>query len=189
MKPLFIASALAIACTTAMAQPQKPTYSYFEGANLSMGIAQNSTEETISSVTTTRKTSAGIAKINYTFALAYPAKLGVSASFDLKNSQVNDTTYLATNAPTEVTLEPGFLLRNNALLYAKLGTYASRYEAGANATRKLTGTSYGIGIKHYVYGQNFIQLEWTQRKADDNRAGLDSTIKQSSTALLVGFNF
>jgi hypothetical protein len=189
MKPLFIASALALACSSVLAQPQKPTYAYFEGVNLSIGVAQNSTDETVSSVTTTSKTNAGIAKINYTFALAYPAKLGVSATFDLKNSQINDSTYLATNAPTEVTVEPGFLLRNNALLYAKLGTYASRYEAGTNATRKLSGASYGIGIKHYVYGQNFIQLEWTQRKADDNRAGLDSAIKQSSTALLVGFNF
>jgi hypothetical protein len=189
MKPLFIASALALICSSAMAQPQKPTYAYFEGVNLSMGVTQNSTEETVSSVATTGKTTAGVAKVNYTFALAYPAKLGISATFDLKNSQINDATYLAANAPTEVTVEPGFLLRNNALLYAKLGTYASRYESGTNATRKLSGASYGIGIKHYVYGQNFIQLEWTQRKADDNRAGLDSSIKQSSTALLVGFNF
>jgi hypothetical protein len=189
MKPLFITSALVLVCSCAMAQPQKPTYAYFEGVNLSMGVTQNSTEETVSSVATTGKTTAGVAKVNYTFALAYPAKLGVSATFDLKNSQINDTTYLAANAPTEVTVEPGFLLRNNALLYAKLGTYASRYESGTNATRKLSGASYGIGIKHYVYGQNFIQLEWTQRKADDNRAGLDSSIKQSSTALLVGFNF
>jgi hypothetical protein len=189
MKPLFITSALVLVCSCAMAQPQKPTYAYFEGVNLSMGVAQNSTEETVSSLATTGKTTAGVAKVNYTFALAYPAKLGVSATFDLKNSQINDTTYLAANAPTEITVEPGFLLRNNALLYAKLGTYASRYESGTNATRKLSGASYGIGIKHYVYGQNFIQLEWTQRKADDNRAGLDSSIKQSSTALLVGFNF
>jgi hypothetical protein len=48
----------------------------------------------------------------------------------------------------------------------------------------------GIGIKHYVYGQNFIQAEWTQRKADDNPAGLAGVkFKQSSAAVLVGFNF
>jgi hypothetical protein len=189
MKSLLIASSLSIVCATAIAQPQKPSYAYFEGANLSLGMAQNSTEETIASASTTSKTSAGIAKINYTFALAYPGKLGVSASFDLKNSKVNDSTYLAATAPTEITIEPGLLLRNNSLLYAKVGSYASRYEAGANPSRKLSGTSYGIGIKHYVYGQNFIQLEWTQRKADDNQAGLGSSIKQTSTAALVGFNF
>jgi hypothetical protein len=76
------------------------------------------------------------------------------------------------------------------LLYGKLGTYSSRYESGANPTRNLSGTSYGIGFKHYIYGQNFIQAEWTQRKADDNPAGLSGVkFKQSSAAVLVGFNF
>jgi hypothetical protein len=76
------------------------------------------------------------------------------------------------------------------LLYAKLGSYSSRYEAGASTARNLSGTIYGIGIKHYIHGQNFIQAEWTQRKADDNGAGLTGVkFKQSSAALLVGFNF
>jgi hypothetical protein len=97
---------------------------------------------------------------------------------------------LTLNGPTEITIEPGILLLSNSLLYGKLGTYSSRYESGANPTRNLSGTSYGIGFKHYIYGQNFIQAEWTQRKADDNPAGLAGVkFKQSSAAVLVGFNF
>jgi hypothetical protein len=187
MKKLLISTGLLLASTFSFAQPQKPTYAYFEGFNLSMGAAQNST---LATGTTKANTSLGLAKLNYTFALAYPAKLGVTATVDLKSSKVSANENLATNGPTEVTIEPGVLLLSNSLLYGKLGTYSSSYESGSNAARNLTGTSVGVGIKHYIYGQNFIQAEWTQRKADDNGAGLAGIkFKQTSAALLVGFNF
>ena len=190
MKKLLISTGLLLTASLAMAQPQKPTYAYYEGINLSVGAAQNSTEATTASSATKANTSVGIAKLNYTFALAYPAKLGVSATMDLRNSKVSDTENLTLNGPSEITIEPGVLLLSNSLLYAKFGTYASKYESGTNAARNLSGTSVGIGIKHYVYGQNFIQAEWTQRKADDNPAGLAGVkFKQSSAAVLVGFNF
>lgn len=189
MKKLLITSGLLLSTSLVLAQPQKPTYAYFEGFNMSMGVAQNSTEATATTSTKTN-TSLALAKLNYTFALAYPAKLGITATMDLKSSKVSDTENLAVNGPSEVSIEPGVLLLNNSLLFAKLGSYSSRYESGSNPTRNLTGTSVGIGIKHYVHGQNFIQAEWTQRKADDNGAGLAGIkFKQTSAAVLVGFNF
>jgi hypothetical protein len=187
MKKLMISTGLLLTASLALAQPQKPTYAYYEGFNLSMGVAQNNTKDVTNS--TSLSTSVGQGKLNYTFALAYPAKLGVSATFDLRNSQINSTDNLSTNAPTELTVEPGILLLSNSLLYAKLGTYNTRFESGANASRNLNGTSFGFGIKHYVYGQNFIQAEWTQRSAENNNAGSTGKFKQSSAALLVGFNF
>ena len=190
MKKLLALAALFATAHASFAQPAKPNYSYFEGFNLSMGVAQNSTNATYASTTTKGNTSLGVAKVNYTFALAYPAKFGVSATFDMKNSKVSDQEYLAATTPTEVSIEPGLLLISNSLLYGKLGTYSSSYESGNNAARNLTGTSVGVGIKHYIYGQNFIQAEWTQRKADDNGAGLAGIkFKQTSAAILVGFNF
>jgi hypothetical protein len=192
MKKLFALTVLAIAAQTTSAQPAKPSYSYFEGFNLSVGAAQNKTDktDTSTSTVTSANTTSALAKLNYTFALAYPAKLGVSATVDLKNSKISDNETLAANGISEITVEPGILLLNNSLLYAKVGSYASRYEVAANAARNLSGRSYGFGIKHYVYGQNFIQAEWTQRKADDNTAGLTGVqFKQSSAAVLVGFNF
>lgn len=189
MKKLLTLATLVVGAQASFAQPAKPTYAYFEGINLSMGVAQNSTETTPSSATAKSNTSLGVAKINYTFALAYPAKLGVSATFDMKNSKVSDTEYLAISSPTEVSIEPGILLISNSLLYAKLGTYSSRYEAGGNPSRNLSGMSYGIGIKHYVYGQNFIQGELTQRTADGGAGLAGVKFKQGQAALLVGFNF
>lgn len=190
MKKFLISTGLILTAAASLAQPQKPTYAYYEGVNLSMGVAQNSTQTTSASSATKANTSVGVAKLNYTFALAYPVKLGISATLDLKNSKVSSSENLSANGPSEVTIEPGVLLLSNSLLYGKLGTYSSRYESGANPTRNLSGTSFGIGIKHYIYGQNFIQAEWTERKADDNGAGLAGIkFKQSSAALLVGFNF
>ncbi len=190
MKKLLTLAALVTSAHAVLAQPAKPTYAYYEGVNLSMGVAQNASEVTAASGAVTKgDTSLGVAKINYTFALAYPGKLGVSATFDLKNSKLTNNEFLATNGPTEVTIEPGVLLLTNSLLYAKLGTYSSRYESSISA-RNLSGKSFGVGIKHYVYGQNFIQAEWTQRQADDNNAGFSGDkFKQNSAALLVGFNF
>jgi hypothetical protein len=190
MKKLLLSTSLILAGSMVCAQPQKPTYAYYEGVNLSMGVAQNATESSTDTTTIKANTSVGVAKLNYTFALAYPAKLGISTTLDLKNSKVSDTENLAVSGPTEITLEPGVLLLSNSLLYGKLGTYASRYESGTNPTRNLSGKTMGVGFKHYIYGQNFLQLEWSQRKADDNPAGLTGTrFKQSSTAILVGFNF
>jgi hypothetical protein len=190
MKKLITLTALVTSAFTAMAQPAKPTYAYYEGVNLSMGVAQNATQVTTAAGAVTKgNTTLGVAKVNYTFALAYPAKLGVSATFDLKNSKITDSEYLSASAPTEITIEPGLLLLTNSLLYAKLGAYTSHYESSIS-TRNLSGTSYGVGIKHYVYGQNFIQAEWTQRQADSNNAGFNGDkFKQSSGAVYVGFNF
>ena len=191
MKKLLTLAALITSAHAAFAQPAKPTYAYYEGINLSIGAAQNSTEVTSSSGGVTKgNTSLAVAKVNYTFALAYPAKLGLSATFDMKNSKVSDNgEVLAKTTPTELTIEPGLLLLSNSLLYAKLGTYASNYESNIGS-RSLSGKSYGIGIKHYVYGQNFVQLEFTQRTSDSTNAGLGGDkFKQSATALLVGFNF
>jgi hypothetical protein len=189
MKKILTLAAFSVLSQTSFAQPVKPTYAYFEGANLSMGVAQNTSKAVSTTSTTQANTSVGVAKVNYTFALAYPAKLGVSASFDLKNSKIVNGEVLAKNSPTEITIEPGVLLRSNSLLYAKLGTYASTYQSNVGS-RKLSGSSYGIGIKHYVYGQNFIQAEWTERTTDTVNAGLGGDkFKQSSAAVLVGFNF
>lgn len=189
MKKSIIASALVLSCVAAIAQPAKPTYSYYEGFNLSMGLGENATTETVGSTTYKATTITTVAKANYTFALAYPAKLGLSATFDLKNSSINGTDTLAISAPTELTVEPGVLLLSNSLVYLKLGSYASRFESGANASRNLSGTSYGIGFKHYVHGQNFIQIEWTDRTPSATAGLPDTKFKQTSTVVSLGFNF
>ncbi len=192
MKHILTCVALAVSASTCLAQPAKPSYSYFEGFNLSVGAAQNKTEKTdiATAASNNVKNNTAVAKLNYTFALTYPAKLGVSATVDLKNSKISNNETLSANGMSELTVEPGVLLVNNSLLYAKLGSYASRYELATSAARNLSGKSLGLGIKHYVYGQNFIQAEWTQRKADDNPAGMTGVkFKQSSATVLVGFNF
>jgi hypothetical protein len=189
MKKFLTLVVLTASAHVSFAQPAKPTYAYYEGFNLSMGVAQNSTEVVPSTGGSKAKSMVGVFKVNYTFALAYPAKLGLTATFDLKNSKVSDTEVLASNAPTEISIEPGILLITNSLLYAKLGAYSTRYESNLGS-RSLSGKSYGIGIKHYAYGQNFIQLELTQRSTDNTNAGLGGDkFKQSSAAALVGFNY
>lgn len=189
MKSLFAATVFTVACAAAIAQPQKPTYAYYEGLNLSLGLTQNTTETTGASNQKSTG-SMGVAKVNYTFALTYPAKLGLSATMDLKSSRVSNDEFLSVIGPSEISIEPGILLLSNSLLYGKLGSYSSRYESGTNPTRNLSGISYGVGIKHYIQGQNFVQAEWTERQADDNGAGLSGIkFRQRAISMALGFNF
>ena len=190
MRMVLLFAVLLTGISTSWAQPARPAQTYFEGMNLSMGVARNSTDVSDGSTTTTTSTTVGVAKLNYTFALMHPAKLGLTATLDLKSTKLSDSEYLAVRGLSEITVEPGVLLISNSLLYGKLGMYASRYEYGTSPTRSLSGNSVGLGIKHYVYRHNFIQAEWTQRKANDNGAGLAGTqFKQTTASVLVGFNF
>jgi hypothetical protein len=190
MRFALLATPLILSATMSWAQPARPASTYFEGFNLSMGLAQNSTESSYGTTATKLDTRVGVGKLNYTFGLSHPAKLGVTATLDLRSSQISNTEYLAVRGLSEVTVEPGVLLVSNSLLYGKVGTYASRYESGTNPTRSLSGSSVGLGLKHYVYRNNYVQAEWTRRKAADNGAGLaDTQFKQTSAAVLVGYNF
>lgn len=189
MKKIITLASTLVLAQFSMAQPAKQKFASFEGVNISMGVAQNSTQAVSIGNTSKANTSIGLAKVNYTFALAFPAKLGVSATFDLKNSIIRNNEVLAKSSPTELTIEPGVLLATNSLIYAKLGAYASTYQS-TFGTRTLSGKSYGLGVKHYIYGQNFIQAELTQRETDRINAGLEGEkYKQQSAALLIGFNF
>lgn len=183
-----VLSLLALACTTQCAMAQSAQEDLYEGLNVSFGLASLSTKETVAG-TESFKTSAAQAKINYTFALAFPAKLGMTATVDLKNAKAGASDVLATKTPSEFTIEPGVLLKTDSLLYAKLGTYAARYE-NALAGRALSGRTVGVGIKHYIHGDNFIQFEMTTRTADDNSAGLGGAkYKQTSPAVLFGHTY
>ena len=187
MKHLLTLAAFLLVSHTSFAQPAKPAYAYYEGFNVSMGVVQNTTKDVTNS--TSFKSNVGVAKLNYTFALPYPMKLGLTASFDLRNSQINATENLAVSSPTEITIEPGVLLLTNSLLYGKFGTFNTNFESGTGVSRRLNGVTYGVGIKHYVHGKNFIQAEWTQRNADNNNAGATGSFKQSNAGVHLGFNY
>jgi hypothetical protein len=179
---------LALVCTSQLASAQSLSESLYEGVNLSVGMSQLKTQETTAG-TESFKTTVGVAKINYTFALAYPAKLGVTATMDLKNAKAGTNEVLASKTPSELTIEPGVLLQSNSLLYAKLGTFAARYESNTDG-RALSGKTVGVGIKHYIYESNFLQFEWTKRTSDAQNAGLaNAKYKQTSPSLLFGYTF
>jgi len=179
---------LALVCTSQVSAAQSASENLFEGINLSVGVSQLKTQETTAGIESF-KTTVGVAKINYTFALAYPAKLGVTATMDLKNAKAGTNEVLASKTPSELTIEPGVLLLNNSLLYAKLGAYAARYESNTDG-RALSGNTVGLGIKHYIYESNFLQFEWTKRTSDAQNAGLaNAKYKQTSPSLLFGYTF
>ena len=188
MKKTLTLIALLSASHFALGQATKPTNAAYEGFSMSLGASYNST--TASSLpSVSAKTTAGVAKINYTFALPFPGKLGLSATFDLTNSKIADQQFLATKLPSEITVDPVFLMVNQSIVYGKVGMYTATYESTLG-TRSLTGSAYGLGLKNYFYGNNFVQVEWTRRNTDTNSAGLGGDkFKQNASSISFGYNF
>lgn len=181
-------SLIALACASHMVCAQTNSEDRYDGLNISFGLAKNSTSETTGG-TPSFTTTTSVAKVNYTFGVDFPAKLGVSLSVDLKNSQAGAAEYLATKTPTELTIEPGLVLRNGSLLYAKAGTFAARYESNFGGSA-LSGSTLGVGIKHYFFEDNFVQFELTTRASDAANVGLGNTkYRQNISSLLVGHTF
>ena len=136
MKSLITLASLCVLAGTALAQPNKSEDRYFEGVNLSFGAA------TAQSKTNGASANSGFAqaKVNYTFALSHPVKLGLTATADLGNARLSATETWAAGNLSEVSLEPGILLISNGLLYAKIGTHRGQYET-AGATRSFSGSA------------------------------------------------
>jgi hypothetical protein len=116
-------------------------------------------------------------------------KLGLTASAVLGNARLSATETWAAGNLSEVSLEPGILLISNGLLYAKIGTHRGQYET-AGATRSFSGSATGLGYKHFVHGSTFLQIEFTQRRANNVLITTNTqNFTQNTGALLLGTNF
>ncbi len=185
MKSLVTLTSLCLLASSALAQPSRSEDRYFEGVNLSLGAA------TAQSKTQGASANSGFAqaKVNYTFALSHPVKLGLTATADLGNARLSATETWAAGNLSEVSLEPGILLISNGLLYAKIGTHRGQYET-AGAARSFSGSATGLGYKHFVHGSTFLQIEFTQRRANNVFITTNTqNFTQNTGALLLGTNF
>jgi hypothetical protein len=170
-------------------QPLLAQTSYFEGPSVSAGLSSNkTTTRTAATGNVSGSSSVGVAKLSYGFATSSIFKLGVSVTTDLKNSDISANTHMSRNTPGEFTLEPGVLLTPVTMAYAKLGGYSATYTTPFGS-QNVSGNALGLGVKTYLTQRTFIQGELTQHKAKGSTTLGWDTLKQTSTAVLLGYNY
>jgi hypothetical protein len=184
------ALALATCCTlvsqAAMAQRPLNDYQWFDGLSISLGVASNkSTTTTTAAVEESGSSTVGVAKAGFIFPSDSRFKLGLSVSADTHKSSVSHEVSLNRKIPTELTLEPGYLVSPALLAYAKLGGYSASY-ATPFGNQGIHGQANGLGFKSLLNQRTFVQAEWTQHKANGSATLGWDKLKQSSTAVLVG---
>lgn len=185
-------TALALAVLAAnpvLAQSTKKDTQWLEGASISLGVAANrSGTKTAAGVEESGSSNVGVVKLSYTFASESRFKLSLSAAADIKQSTITSTIAVNRKTPTEVTLEPGYLLTPSLISYAKLGGYSATYSTPFG-NQDINGTSYGAGIKSLLGENTFVQGEWTQHKATGSAASGWDKYKQTSSSVLLGYYF
>lgn len=188
MKKTVTLAALTLACLPVLAQQREVAPSYFTGPSASLGITSNKSTTTASWADTKGSSSAGVAKLSYGIGSASNFRLGLSMSADLKSSTISNGVSMKRKTPTELTIEPGILLTPVTLAYAKVGNYYGTYTT-ALGSKGVTGTTMGLGLKSYLTPQTFILGELTQHKANGSPTLGWDKFKQTSTSVMLGYNF
>jgi hypothetical protein len=119
------------------------------------------------------------------FGLTYA--LGKSKSGSLQEDD-GSTSTLAVKNQYSLYLEPGALLSENTLLYGKIslekGKFAVTSTLAKNSNSKsISGTGYGVGMRHMLDKSKFIQVEFMKDSYKSFRFTGDTTDIKASTTL------
>lgn len=183
---LTLSACCALASPLAMAQRPLNDYQWFDGLSFSLGVAANKSKTTTTAaIEESGSSNVGVAKASYIFSSNSRFKLGLSASTDTQKSAIGNDVSMNRKTPTELALEPGFLVSPAFLTYAKLGSYTATY-ATPFGSQGVHGQAHGLGLKSFLTQRTFVQAEWTQHKANGSTALGWDKFKQTSTAVLVG---
>lgn len=187
-RTLLIAASIAIAAPQVFAQAKN-----FEG--FSLGVNGESTSSTTTAIGTGSDSSTATGlnlQAQYTFALNPQFALGLGASLgtsSLNTGTVNAINYSSKNR-SSFDLMPAYALSDTTLLYGKLsalsGTVAAVDATGTETTASLSGVGYGLGVRHLLDKNVFVQGDIaTNRYNDVSNTGLSATVY----SIGVGYRF
>lgn len=193
MKKLILAAAVA---TTLLAPQAFAQGKSFEGFSVGLSANFNNMKTEFSSQSPSdTSTTAGI-KAAYGWALGSNFILGLGASYDLGNAKAGSAPALNVSAVgkdlTVVSVEPGFKVANDTLVYAKLGyaTVKGQLEGASTASETYNGTSFGIGVRTMLNKNWSADLEAQQLNfMGKYSTGVASDIKPSATIVSLGLNY
>jgi Outer membrane protein beta-barrel domain len=202
MKKIFIAAAVAASFLGSQAFAQTNNFRGFS-AGLNLNLAGSVTELSDS----TGKVKIGDTSQNaglqaaYTFAPSEQFAIGIGATYSLSDLNAGSgssgtTTYeFKAKDIYTVYVEPGFVIGNNTLGYAKLAYTGTRADTKATvsgvtttATDNFNGSGYGAGIRTLLDKNVYLQVEFMQVTMNElTRNGV--TLKPTSTLGTIGLGY
>lgn len=193
MKKLILAAAVATTLLAPQAFAQSKNFEGFS-AGLTANFNSMKTDFTSQSPSDT-STTAGI-KAAYGWALSNNFILGLGVSYDLGNVKAGSVPAWNVSAVgkdlTVVSIEPGFKVSNDTLVYAKLGyaTVKGQLEGASSASENYSGTSVGIGARTMLNKNWSADLEAQQLTFTGKYStGVANDIKPSATVVSLGINY
>ncbi|MDO9278272.1 MAG: outer membrane beta-barrel protein [Polaromonas sp.] len=200
MKKVLIAAAVAASCIAPQAFAQTNGASGFTGfsAAANANASTSSTEvRNGSNYVDMGKSSQDVSlQAAYGFAMGNNYVLGLGATYalgDLKSGSVTVGDFNANLKGKDaysLYLEPGYAISNSTLVYGKLAYLSMKGEAGGSihGSEDFSGVGYGVGIRHKLNKNLFLQGEIAQ--ADYSHETIGGTMfKPSSTTGTVGIGY
>lgn len=192
MKKLF--ACLLMAGTTGLASAQVSNFTGMSGAVNLSAVSTNTkagTKDTFGG-----DNWGGSVQAAYGFALSNTSVLGFGLTYALGKNKSggfqddgdNSIYTLAVKSQYSLYLEPGALLSDDTLLYGKISLARGKYSAlstvAANSDSKsISGTGYGVGMRHMLDKTKFVQVEFTKDSYKTFRFPNDTTDFKASTTL------
>jgi hypothetical protein len=200
MKKVLIAAAVAASCIAPQAFAQTNGASGFTGfsAAANANASTSSTEVSGSGAYVDMGKSSQDVSLQaaYGFALGNNYVLGLGATYalgDLKfgsASAGNLTASLKGKDAYSIYLEPGYAFSSSTLVYAKLAYLGMKgeVEGSSRGSEDFSGVGYGVGVRHKLNKNLFLQGEITQADySGETVAG--TSFKPSGTTGTVGIGY
>lgn len=199
MKKILIATAVAATLFTPHVFAQARN---FEGFSLGLNLNAASASSEISGVGFFNKngdtTTTGAIQAAYGFPVGDAFVFGIGASYDFGDLKVGSTSASGTSYELKgkdrysVYFEPGLLIANSSMVYAKIGYQGMKgeinFSTGQSSSDDYFGAGYGAGIRTMVNKNVYVQAEFVQMYFDEKTQNGVRT-KPSATVGTIGVGY
>ena len=190
MKKILIAAAVAASFVAPQAFAQASGFTGFSaGANVNATTSSAEVRQGSTSFDMGKSSQDVSLQAAYGFALGNNYVLGLGATYslgDLKYGSAGGANLKGKDAYS-IYLEPGYAFSNSTLVYAKLAYLGMKGEAG-NSSRDFDGVGYGVGVRHKLSSNLFLQGEITQSEYNRETVG-GIAFEPSGTTGTVGIGY
>jgi len=191
MKKILIAAAVAASFVAPQAFAQASGFTGFSaGANVNATTSSTEVRQSSGSIDMGKSSQDVSLQAAYGFALGNSYVLGVGATYalgDLKYGSAGGVNLKGKDAYS-LYVEPGYAFSNSTLVYAKLAYLGMKGEANGIGSRDFAGVGYGVGVRHKLSSNLFLQGEITQSEYSSSTIG-NTRFEPSGTTGTVGVGY
>jgi len=175
--------------------------SNFEGASISLNTGFNSEQVFLVNVNLSNDTTPININASYTLALFPKVTLAVGVNYDFSNTKILSETVSGVTSDWyiknhySINIEPGYILNENSLGYAKLSYHRAKSywnNSYSFVDQNIKGVGYGFGAKFFMNRNLFLNLEIQKTTYDSfipSSADITVTHKTTTSIIGVGYKF